>query len=197
MFWLILSVLLWGLLHSLLASLKTKELARSWLGARWVRFYRLFYNVLAALSFIPILGLAVFTPDTRLYAVHLPWLGLMILGELLAVAVLLIAFLQTDAMEFIGLRQIGDSKGSSHLTTSGLYHYVRHPLYSSGLAFIWLIPVMTVNLLVIIIALTVYVVVGAYFEERKLRQIFGDEYQQYATITPMFIPFLKGNKKAR
>jgi protein-S-isoprenylcysteine O-methyltransferase Ste14 len=41
----------------------------------------------------------------------------------------------------------------------------------------------------------VYVVVGAYFEERKLIHEFGREYTDYAAITPMFIPFLKGNKK--
>jgi protein-S-isoprenylcysteine O-methyltransferase Ste14 len=53
---------------------------------------------------------------------------------------------------------------------------------------------MTVNVLVINIFLTVYVIIGAYFEERKLRREFGQEYTDYVAVTPMFIPFLKGNK---
>jgi protein-S-isoprenylcysteine O-methyltransferase Ste14 len=53
---------------------------------------------------------------------------------------------------------------------------------------------MTVNILTVNIALTVYIVIGATFEERKLRRIFGQEYSDYSAFTPMFIPFLKGNK---
>ncbi len=84
-----------------------------------------------------------------------------------------------------------------HLVITGVYRHVRHPLYSAGIVFIWLLPVMTVNVLAINIALTLYVLVGAYFEERKLRSKFGQEYIDYAAVTPMFIPFLKGNKMTR
>ena len=197
MIWLILAVLLWGILHSILASLKAKDLARGWLGTRLMRFYRLLYNFLAVLTFIPILGLAAVTPDRKLYLVPFPWSGLMVFGETLAVAALLVGFLQTGAMDFIGVRQLGESKQPARLTTSGLYHYVRHPLYSAGLAFIWLLPYMTANVLAINIGLTVYVVVGAFYEERKLKHEFGLQYSDYATVTPMFVPFLKGNKKPR
>jgi len=197
MLWLVLSVLLWGLLHSLLASLKVKELARQVFGARVNRFYRLAYNVFAGVSFLPVLLVMFLVPDRTLYFVPLPWSGLMMLGELLAVAALVIGFRQTDTWEFLGLRQLGESDRPSKLTTSGLYRYVRHPLYSAGLAFIWLMPLMTVSVLAINIALTVYVITGAYFEERKLRSEFGQDYADYMAITPMFIPFLKGNKSRR
>jgi protein-S-isoprenylcysteine O-methyltransferase Ste14 len=197
MFWIVLSVLLWGLLHSLSASLKAREWARQILGPVWNRFYRLAYNIFSVFSFLPVLVLAALTPDRRLYLVPLPWSGLMVLGELLAVAALVLAFRQTDMWEFIGFRQLGETDKPSGLTTSGLYHYVRHPLYSAGLAFIWLMPLMTVNVLAINLALTVYVVIGAVFEERKLRREFGQAYVEYAKVTPMFIPFLKGNKSPR
>ncbi|MDP2993879.1 MAG: isoprenylcysteine carboxylmethyltransferase family protein [Anaerolineales bacterium] len=197
MLWLILSVLLWGLLHSLLASLKAKELARRWLGDRPARFYRLGYNVFAGVSFLPVLAVMFLVSDRTLYLVPLPWLLFLVAGELLAVAVLVVGFLQTDAWEFLGLRQLGESDRPSKLTTSGLYHYVRHPLYAAGLAFIWLMPLMTVSVLAINIALTVYVITGAYFEERKLRREFGQDYADYMAVTPMFIPFLKGNKSRR
>jgi protein-S-isoprenylcysteine O-methyltransferase Ste14 len=197
MLWLVLLVLLWGLLHSLFASHKAKELARQVFGRRVNRFYRLAYNVFAGVSFLPVLAVMFLVPDCSLYLVPLPWSGLMVLGELLAVAALVIGFRQTDAWEFLGLRQPGESDKLSKLTTSGLYHYVRHPLYTAGLAFIWLMPLMTVNVLAVNIALTVYVITGAYFEERKLRGEFGQDYADYMAVTPMFIPFLKGNKAPR
>jgi protein-S-isoprenylcysteine O-methyltransferase Ste14 len=132
----------------------------------------------------------------------------MVIGEFLAVVVLIVGFRQTDTWEFLGLRQLMGPASSGHpeglvetvqgnLVSSGLYHYVRHPLYFVGIAFIWLLPVMTVNTLAINIALTIYVVVGAYFEERKLRREFGREYADYAAVTAMFIPVLKGNKTPR
>jgi protein-S-isoprenylcysteine O-methyltransferase Ste14 len=54
----------------------------------------------------------------------------------------------------------------------------------------------TVNAFVVYLSLTVYILVGAYFEERKLLREFGREYADYQSITPMLIPGLKfgGNK---
>ncbi len=192
-----LSVLLWGFLHSLLASLKAKEWTRRWLGERLDRFYRLAYNIFSCISFLPVLVIAALTPDRTLYLVPLPWSAVMVFGEVLAAVALIIGFLQTDVWEFIGLRQVAgpvETRGGK-LVTRGLYRYVRHPLYTAGIAFIWLMPLMTVNVLAINIALTVYVVIGAVFEERKLRREFGQEYANYAARTPIFIPFMKWNKK--
>jgi protein-S-isoprenylcysteine O-methyltransferase Ste14 len=209
MFWLILSVLVWGIIHSLLASRKAKELFLGWFGETLARFYRLVYNVLSGLSFLPVLVIAAVIPDRKLYSLALPWSALMVFGEFLAVVALVVGFRQTDIWEFFGLRQLTkpSSRGhpdnlpmeiaQGHLVTSGLYRYVRHPLYSAGIVFIWLLPVMTVNALAINIALTIYVVVGTHFEERKLRREFGREYTDYAAVTPMFIPFLNGNKMTR
>lgn len=74
------------------------------------------------------------------------------------------------------------------MVTGGLYRWVRHPLYTAGLVFIWLTPVMTVNLLVLNIGLTIYLVVGAIFEERKLVREFGAAYRDYQENVPMLIP---------
>jgi protein-S-isoprenylcysteine O-methyltransferase Ste14 len=53
---------------------------------------------------------------------------------------------------------------------------------------------MTVNLLAINVAVTVYILIGTLFEERKLRREFGEEYIEYCAATPMLIPFTKRNK---
>jgi protein-S-isoprenylcysteine O-methyltransferase Ste14 len=190
------SVLLWGTLHSLLASLKCKNWVSQVFGAGVNRVYRLAYNVIASLSFMAVLAVAILTPDRRLYLVRFPWSGLMVVGEILAVAVLVIAFQQKDKGEFLGLRRTArlSEKPQGKLVIDGLYRHVRHPLYSAGLVFIWLLPLMTVNVLTINITLTVYVIVGAYFEERKLVHEFGQDYADYQATTPMFIPSFRGNK---
>jgi protein-S-isoprenylcysteine O-methyltransferase Ste14 len=118
-----------------------------------------------------------------------------VIGQGLAVIALIVGFLQSHPMEFLGIRQRGSPiEEPRRLKIKGLYRFVRHPLYTAGLVLIWLMPLMTERLLVINLALTVYVVVGAYLEEGKLVRKFGQEYVDYATVTPMFIPFLKGNK---
>jgi methanethiol S-methyltransferase len=199
MTWLIISVLIWGSIHSLLAARSVKEWVWNRLGGRVKRYYRFGYNLLACVSFVPVLVIAALTPDRRLYLVPLPWSGLMILGEILAILALLVGLRQTDLWEFLGVAQSSGSDGSDNarLVTRGLYRYVRHPLYSAGLVFIWLLPLMTLNVLAINIGLTIYVIAGAWLEENRLLQEFGQEYALYKASTPMFIPFLKGNKTAR
>jgi protein-S-isoprenylcysteine O-methyltransferase Ste14 len=189
------SLILWGVLHSLLASIKVKGLARKLLGEPLYRFYRLGYNFFAGISFLFILLLAVYTPDQRLYTAALPWSILMVLVQLLAAAALVIGIRQTDTWDLLGLRQLAkEASPQAKLTTEGLYRHVRHPLYTAGMVFIWFIPVMTVNILVINAGLTIYTIVGALLEERKLSIEFGQAYAAYAADTPMFIPFIKGNR---
>ena len=81
------------------------------------------------------------------------------------------------------------------MVSGGLYRWVRHPLYSAGLVFIWLTSVMTVNLLVLNLGLTIYLVVGAIYEERKLVREFGDLYVDYQKRVPMLIPGLGRRSK--
>jgi protein-S-isoprenylcysteine O-methyltransferase Ste14 len=68
---------------------------------------------------------------------------------------------------------------------------VRHPLYTCGLLIVWLSPVMTWNLLALILGLTVYILVGIHFEERKLRREFGEAYAAYQRRVPALIPGLR------
>jgi len=197
-FWLIISVLLWGFIHSLLASSSVKALTQRVFGAAERRYYRLVYNIFACISFLPVLVITAFTSDHDLYTIPFPWVIPMLAGQLLAVVALMVGFRQTDAWEFLGLRQLSrKEKQPMKLTDSGLYRYVRHPLYTAGIIFIWLMPIMTVNVLAINLGLTVYVLVGAYFEERKLRREFGAQYAAYQAVTPMLIPGLRlrRNKK--
>lgn len=196
MFWLIFAVVVWGVVHSIMASLRFKDLIQRTFGDRAMKFYRLFYNIFSAISFVPILYLMVILPNKDLYQVSSPWNYVMLAGQGISVLLLFIAVLQTDTLSFVGLRQIFNDEKNGKLVINGLYRFVRHPLYTFGLLILWLSPNMTTNSMVVYIALTIYILVGAYFEERKLLREFGQTYVDYKLSTPMLIPGLKlgGNK---
>ncbi len=191
MFWLILTIALWGIVHSLLASLAFKDFLRGALGNGFMKSYRLLYNIFAVISILPVLYLMISLPEKPLYLIPTPWSDLMRTGQVIAVLFLFAAALQTDLLSFVGLRQIIEEEKKGGLVISGLYRFVRHPLYTFSLLILWLSPSITVNSLIVYAALTIYVVIGIVFEERKLLREFGWEYANYRSVTPMLIPGLK------
>lgn len=179
---------IWGVVHSFLASHLAKDLFR--LRAGDMDFYRLAYNVFAGISFLPVLYLVAALPDQPFYQVSAPWSYIMFGGQAFAALMLLVAFLQTDSLSFIGLRQLFEKEKTGALVTRGLYRIVRHPLYTFSLLYIWLSSSVSQNSFVFYIGVALYVLVGAYFEERKLLRDFGESYAEYKRKTPMLIPFL-------
>ncbi len=186
---LVVSLALWGYVHSVLASYFAKGKIN--LG----RWYRLAYNAFALLTFAPILALMRTLPDRSIYQIPAPWNVLMFGGQLLALLLLLIAIMQTDILSFIGLRQLSDGEKPAKLTTRGLYRLVRHPLYTGILLFIWLTPTMTQNSFTVYLGATIYILIGAYFEEKKLSREFGEAYVEYKRKTPMLVPGLLFGRK--
>jgi protein-S-isoprenylcysteine O-methyltransferase Ste14 len=197
MFWLIFTIALWGVVHSLLASLGFKDFIRRALGDTFMKFYRLLYNIFAVVSIAPVLYLMVSLPDPALYQVPVPWNYWMLAGQALSVLFLFVAVMQTDLLSFAGLRQLIETEKTGSLVTSGLYRSVRHPLYTFSLLILWLSPSMSINSFIVYLALTIYVLIGIYFEERKLLREFGKEYADYKSSTPMLLPGFRsgGNKQ--
>ncbi len=192
-FILLLALAIWGVVHSFLASHLAKDLLR--LKAGSMDFYRLGYNVFAGISFLPVLYLMGTLPNQDVYQISAPWSYIMFGGQAFAILMLLVAFLQTDSLSFVGLRQLFEKEKTGALVTRGLYRVVRHPLYTFGLLFIWLSPTVSQNSLTVYIGATLYTLIGAYFEERKLLREFGEAYTVYKQNTPMLIPGLLIGKK--
>jgi len=190
MFWLIFVIILWGVVHSLLASLGFKEFLRRALGEGFMKFYRLLYNMFAVISIVPVLYLMVSLPDKILYEVPSPWSYLMLAGQGTSLLLLVIAVMQTDVLSFVGLRQLIEEEKKGSLVISGLYRFVRHPLYTFSLLILWFSPSVSLNSFVVYVALTAYVLIGIFFEERKLLREFGQQYANYRSVTPMLIPGL-------
>jgi len=187
----ILACALYGFLHSLLAARWLKAWVRYRWGDCFFRWYRLIYNLIASLTFFPILALLAWLPDRTLYVIPFPWWLVTGFIQLLAVGVMFLALVQSGLMSFLGLDAFLDTSSpvNEKLVVSGLYAWVRHPIYTAGLVFLWLTPILTHNLLALNIGLTLYLLIGAWLEERKMVAEFGEAYRQYQQRVPMLVPY--------
>ncbi len=196
--WIILSCTVYGVIHSLLASTTMKAHAARIFGQpNYRRFYRLFFVLAAAATTLAVLILVPLLPDQILYRIPAPWRYLTLATQALAALAILVGILQTGALVFLGIRQLlepGDprlSPAPEKLVTNGLYRRVRHPLYTASFLILWLVPVMTWNVLALNLGFSIYMLVGTIFEEQKLVQQFGEAYLEYRQRTPRIIPGLK------
>ena len=190
-FWIILAAAVYGALHSLTASLYVKALAEKRLGLFIRRFYRLFFNLFSIASFLVVFALVIWLPDQLLYSVPSPWLWLMLILQVLAGLLGLVSLRQTGLSALVGLEQVFSPEGNSRprpLSQHGFYRWMRHPVYTFSLLFIWMTPRMSLNLLALYLGFTLYILVGIYFEEKKLLAEFGETYAEYRRRTPMLIP---------
>ncbi|HKZ54515.1 MAG TPA: isoprenylcysteine carboxylmethyltransferase family protein [Anaerolineales bacterium] len=186
----LLAVAGYGVLHSVLASRWAKRRARQTLGPAADRFYRLIYNLVGGATLLPVLAVVGLEPGELLYRLPLPWSAIALVGQALAALVIVLGLLQTDLRHFLGLRQMirGDEGPPSSLVVTGLYRWVRHPLYSAGLVFLWLTPLMTTSMLAFNFGFTLYILIGSAFEERRLMEEFGQAYADYRRRVPRLIP---------
>lgn len=94
------------------------------------------------------------------------------------------------------LRNVGKPtdalEATTRLVTSGIYHYIRHPLYASLLYLAWGIFFKSPSLLEGLIATvaTAFLYATARADENECLLKFGDEYASYMKQTRMFIPLL-------
>jgi methanethiol S-methyltransferase len=184
---------IYGFVHSLLASLKARELAAVWMGPAF-KWYRMAYNIFAFITLLPVLALAVTLPDRPIYDLALPWNGFMIIFQLTGAAISYFAAVQTGLGYLSGLQQLTETASQQvvkQLETGGLYRYVRHPIYSGAILFLWAAPQLTWNSLALKLAFTLYFIIGGMVEEKKLVAEFGEAYRTYRMQTPMLIPGLK------
>ena len=78
------------------------------------------------------------------------------------------------------------------LVTTGIYHYIRHPLYSSLLSLAWGIFFKAPTWLgaLLAAAATVFLFATARADEAECVRFFGPAYQAYMKETRRFVPFL-------
>jgi len=110
--------------------------------------------------------------------------------------ILLFASIYPGIAGYLTLRNKGEAKDSFENTTklvrSGIYRYIRHPLYCSLLLFgtgmMFIDPGLHQIIAGIINALAIYLT--ALIEEKEMIVKFGNKYSEYMKDTKRFFPFL-------
>ena len=100
-----------------------------------------------------------------------------------------------DLGDFSGLKQLAlrertERAQGGRLVMEGVLGRVRHPWYAAGLILLWVRNQDVADLITSLI-LSVYLVLGAVIEERRLIRSFGDNYRDYRRRVPMFFPRLR------
>jgi protein-S-isoprenylcysteine O-methyltransferase Ste14 len=99
-----------------------------------------------------------------------------------------------DHFDLFGLRQVTlFARGVPYMPVpfkqSWIYKRVRHPLMASFLIAFWATPRMTVGHFVFALGMTIYILVGVWFEERDLVKWHGAAYGDYRKRVPMLLPW--------
>jgi protein-S-isoprenylcysteine O-methyltransferase Ste14 len=85
-----------------------------------------------------------------------------------------------------------DFEKTTELIETGIFRYIRHPLYSSLLFLTWAIFLKntTIGLFLISLLSSVFLCLTALFDENECIAFFGEKYKDYMKRTKMFVPFL-------
>lgn len=86
----------------------------------------------------------------------------------------------------------GQIEDTTKLVETGIYKYIRHPIYASVIPGVFgvLLKDMGYTQIILTVAALVFIVFTAKVEEIEMIKKFGSEYEAYIKKTKMFIPFI-------
>lgn len=190
-------ILLFGIQHSVMARKRFKR----WLTAIVpAPIERSTYVLLSSLMLAMVFWL--WQPMRfNLWQVEAPWAQALLVGLFwLGWGIALVSTFLINHFELFGLKQPLDHwravpPQTPTFSTPLFYKRVRHPLYLGFLIAFWATPHMTAGHLLFALGMTVYLFIGARFEERDLVATFGERYRRYQKEVGMILPWTATRKK--
>jgi protein-S-isoprenylcysteine O-methyltransferase Ste14 len=188
----ILLLLVFGIQHSVMA----RHSFKAWLSKFMPSSVERSTYCLASAFALAIIPFGWQPIDGLIWEVSSPWLRYVLHGgSVLGWGVLVLATFQIGHFELFGLKQsydsmIGKRRLEASFKTPGLYRFVRHPIQLGVLMGMWLVPTSTTSHLMLSIGMTLYILVGLYFEEKDLISEFGLRYSEYRQRVAKLIPFI-------
>jgi methanethiol S-methyltransferase len=205
-----------GLVHSTLASRAAKRAAARTFGERNRNgLYRGFYIGQSLVTFGMLAAYIRRQPSRELYRVEGALAFLMRAAQAGALVYATSAAAQVGLRRITGLESLLawlgdgpvppepeaqgpalDDEGRQHV--AGPFTWSRHPLNFAPLPVFWLWPRMTTSLLAFNTAATIYLWVGSWHEEARLRDAYGDDYAAYQQGgVSFYLPVPRRNSRGR
>jgi len=200
----------YALIHSALASRKAKQTAQDLIGPRYRNaLYRPFYLLQSVITIVPLVAYIRRQPGKTLY--HFRGIAAVPfrLAQLGGIVWAVYAAYEVGIPEILGIRPVRqllkgedsiapepEAQGpalTEHglLRTAGPFRFSRHPLNLAPALILWLNPRQTTNLAAYNLLSTVYLIIGSWHEELRLRAAYGEVYRQYEEgPVPFYVPKL-------
>lgn len=167
-------------------------------------FWRLIYCVasFAVLNYLVLVPLRSPQFTEVLYFYPIWVFNILAILYLFGLFIIYAAFIQVNYFEFWGVQQAYygirylltkrpppkmEIAGVDRLVVKGIYHVVRHPMLAGGFMMVISSP-LTVATILYSTFIFIYMLVGVYFEERRLHQNIGPDYARYCKEVGAFFP---------
>ncbi len=154
-----------------------------------ITFYRLFYRIsvltLTLFLFSQLLGFDIGTYDNSI--------SNKLLGTFLVIFAVVLSILARHELGSNWTHAADYQIKRRHaLITTGIYAYIRHPIYLGFICMVLGVQLIVGSYLVLLFILTLpfFAFRQAIQEERLLLEHFGDEYVAYQKKTSLFLPYL-------
>lgn len=205
---------LFCLFHSVGASERFKSFLSKITGTFFTKYcWRICYNLISFFLyyhvFFPILAIEA-RPSFILWSPPYFLVDLISILHLFSILYFILAATQLGVFDYLGIKQLWNgftillkkpgwriaepNFGSERLEVKGLYSYSRHPILTAGLFILLTSPMNRLNICHIMFFST-YILIGSWFEEKRLIKNFGQDYMDYRNSVPAFIPFLRRKRR--
>lgn len=148
--------------------------------------YRMGYSFLALMLSIIWIWFLFHLPDKPYYEVEGMAAWLLRGVQLSGVAVVGLSLSHVDAMAFLGFRPFPDH--IEPFRESGIYRYLRHPMYTGFMMILLASPAQSLVSLNLALFVTLYFMIGAIFEERRMVAAHP-HYADYQKRVSAFVPW--------
>ena len=182
----------WCIVHSLLITHACEGWVQRVFGRR-AAWHRLVYNVFSTITLLWCWLEFRARPGEMIWAWHGAWQIPRLAGFALTAWIGWLGVRAHDNGTFLGLQQLRDMRTgrrpeATRLTHAGILGVVRHPYYTAGLIALVVYDDFTTTSVAWRGVFMLYLLVGAWLEERKLTKVFGDAYREYRREVPAFVP---------
>lgn len=185
-------LIFFGLQHSVLARPSTKQFLNRYIPAALERS-----NYVWTSGAVLAMVVAFWQPiEGQIWALESNAAYLALAGLGFGWAYLLAATFAINHWDLFGLRQVWlEAMNVEYSPVSfkehWMYRYSRHPIMLGVLIGIWCLPEMSATTFMLSVGLSVYIVIGLYFEERDLIRQWGSSYLEYKKRVGMFFSVKK------